>query len=310
LKSKIIKILIIGGTGFIGYHLSKRCLKNNWEVTSISTSKPKNDRLIKNVKYILCDISKKNLLKKKIKKNYDYVVNLGGYVDHSNKIKTFNSHYVGCKNLADIFIKKKITTFVQMGSSLENGNKNSPQTEAALTKTSRLRTVYSNAKLKSSIYLSNMYKKKKFPVVIFRLYLAYGPGQSMNRFLPIIINGCLKNKTFPTSHGRQMRDFIYIDDVIEAIMKSLTIKNAVGKILNLGTGKPQKLIKIINQIIKICKGGKADFGKVLIRNDEILNLYSNIRYTRSVLKWKPNTTFKKGLLKTINFYVKKNERFS
>jgi nucleoside-diphosphate-sugar epimerase len=132
----------------------------------------------------------------------------------------------------------------------------------------------------------------------------------MNRFLPIIINGCLKNKTFPTSHGRQMRDFIYIDDVIEAIMKSLTIKNAVGKILNLGTGKPQKLIKIINQIIKICKGGKADFGKVLIRNDEILNLYSNIRYTRSVLKWKPNTTFKKGLLKTINFYVKKNERFS
>ena len=306
MKSKIKKILIIGGTGFIGYHLSKRCLKKNWEVSSISISKPKNNRLIKNVKYILCDISKKNLLKKKIKKNYDYVVNLGGYVDHSKKMKTYNSHYVGCKNLADIFVKKKIITFVQMGSSLENGNRNSPQKETLLPKTSKLKTVYSNAKLKASIYLSNLYKKKKFPVVIFRLYLAYGPGQSINRFLPIIINGCLKNKTFPTSHGRQIRDFIYIDDVIDAIMKSLINKNAIGKILNLGTGKPQKLIKIINQIIRICKGGKADFGKISIRNDEILNLYSNIKYTRSVLNWKPNTTFKRGLQKTINFY-KKNE---
>lgn len=306
MNSKKKKILIIGGTGFIGYHLSKRCLKKNWEITSVSTSKPKNNRLVKNVKYIFCDIAKKSLLKKKIQKNYDYVVNLGGYVDHSSKIKTHKSHYVGCKNLADIFVKKNITTFVQMGSSLENGNKKSPQIEAPLPNISRLKTVYSNAKLMSSIYLANLYKKKNFPVVILRLYLAYGPEQNMNRFLPIIINGCLKHKTFPTSHGRQMRDFIYIDDVIEAIMKSLSAKNAIGKILNLGTGKPQKLIKIINQIIKVCKGGKADFGQVLIRNDEILNLFPDISYTRAILKWKPNTNFKKGLIKTINFY--KNQK--
>lgn len=306
MNSKKKKILIIGGTGFIGYHLSQKCLKKNWEITSVSTSKPKNNRLIKNVKYIFCDIAKKSLLKKKIQKNYDYVVNLGGYVDHSSKIKTHKSHYVGCKNLADIFVKKNITTFVQMGSSLENGNIKSPQIEAPLPNISRLKTVYSNAKLMSSIYLANLYKKKNFPVVILRLYLAYGPEQDMNRFLPIIINGCLKHKTFPTSHGRQMRDFIYIDDVIEAIMKSLSAKNAIGKILNLGTGKPQKLIKIINQIIKVCKGGKADFGKVLIRNDEILNLFPDISYTRAILKWKPNTNFKKGLIKTINFY--KNQK--
>ena len=156
----------------------------------------------------------------------------------------------------------------------------------------------------SSIYLSKLYKKKKFPVVIFRLYLAYGPGQNINRFLPIIINGCLGNKIFPTSHGRQLRDFIYIDDVIDAIIKSLRYKSSIGKILNLGSGKPKKLIEVINQIIKICKGGKAEFGKVLIRKDEILNLYPNIKETKKILNWKLKTNFTEGLIRTINFYKK------
>ena len=61
---------------------------------------------------------------KKIKTKYDYVVNLGGYVDHSNKTKTYNSHYIGCKN-REVF-KNRIKIFVQMGSSLEYGKNISP----------------------------------------------------------------------------------------------------------------------------------------------------------------------------------------
>ena len=53
------KILIIGGTGFIGYHLSKRCLKLNWAITSISLNRPKKKRKLKNIKYLRCNISKK-----------------------------------------------------------------------------------------------------------------------------------------------------------------------------------------------------------------------------------------------------------
>ena len=81
------RILIVGGTGFIGYHLALKATKKNWSVTSISSKPPKNLRFVSKVKYILCDIANKNLLKKKINKSFDYVVNLGGYVDHSNKKK-------------------------------------------------------------------------------------------------------------------------------------------------------------------------------------------------------------------------------
>ena len=59
----------MGGTGFIGYHLAKKSLKKGWEVTSISTNKPKKIRYLSKVKYLICDISKKKFLKKFIKKN-------------------------------------------------------------------------------------------------------------------------------------------------------------------------------------------------------------------------------------------------
>lgn len=101
------KILITGGTGFIGYHLAKKCLKLNWSVDSISTNLPKKIRKLKKVKYIKLDISKKLKIKKKLLSNYDYVVNLAGYVDHSNKNKTLRSHFNGCKNIAEFFFELK-----------------------------------------------------------------------------------------------------------------------------------------------------------------------------------------------------------
>ena len=182
------KILIIGGTGFIGYHLAKRCIKKGWNVTSISTHKPKKIRFISKVKYVVCDITKKEKLEKKISKKFNFVVNLGGYVDHSNKEKTFKSHYYGCKNLAEIFLKKNLKTFVQMGSSVEYGHFKSPQKEIIRCKPSLLKSIYGKAKLMSSNYLIKLYKDKNFPATILRLYLTFGPKQDTNRFIPIIIN--------------------------------------------------------------------------------------------------------------------------
>ena len=156
MKSKN-NILIVGGTGFIGYHLAKKSLKKGWKVTSISTKRPKQLTYLKKVKYIFCDITKKNSLKKSIRKNFNYVVNLGGYVDHSNRKKTLGSHYKGCKNLTEIFLKKKPTSFVQMGSSLEYGNTKSPQKEGAKCNP---KSIYGKAKLLSSKHLMNLFKCK------------------------------------------------------------------------------------------------------------------------------------------------------
>jgi len=297
-------ILIIGGTGFIGYHLAKKSLTKGWKVTSISSNKPKRKRYLKKVEYIICDITKKKLLKKIIKKPFKYVVNLGGYVDHSNKQKTFKSHYLGCKNIAEIFLNIPPVSFVQMGSSIEYGNQQSPQKESMKCNIKSIKSIYGKAKFLSTKYLMHLHKKKKFPTTVLRLYLAYGPKQDINRFLPTIITGCLKNKKFDCSEGVQLRDFVHVDDVVDSIIKSLKSSKARGQIINIGSGKPKKIKNIIQNVKKIINGGQPQFGKIKLRKDEILSLYPNISKAKKKINWKPKIVFINGLKSTIKYYAK------
>ena len=66
------KILIVGGSGFIGYHLAKKCLDYKWDVTSLSSRKPNKVRKLKKVNYKICDISKKKNNKKKRKRRLQF----------------------------------------------------------------------------------------------------------------------------------------------------------------------------------------------------------------------------------------------
>ena len=296
------KILITGGTGFIGYHLAKKCLKLNWSVTSLSTKNPTKIRKLKKIKYLISDISKKSDLKKIININYDYVVNLAGYVDHSRKKKTLYSHYNGCRNISEIFLRKKIKKFIQIGSSIEYGRNLSPQKEN-LNNTKTF-SIYGRAKLMSTNYLLSLYKKYSFPVSVLRLYLVYGPYQDRNRVIPIVIDNALKSKEFDCSLGTQFRDFVYIDDVVNGIIKSLKTKKNNGQIINLGSGKPIMIKDVILKICEIIGSGKPKFGKIKFRKDEIKNLYPSIVKAKKILNWTPKVKINLGLKKTINYYKK------
>ena len=234
------------------------------------------------------------------------MINLGGYVNHSIKKKTFESHYNGCKNLATFFLKKKVKRFIQLGSSVEYGNHKSPQTEDLYINENKLKSTYGKAKLKASKFLLRLSKMYDFPVTIIRLYLAYGPYQDTNRFLPILITNCLFKKNFPCSEGNQFRDFLYIDDLVDLIEKFLNEKKHLnGQIFNAGSGKPQKIKNIIKFVVKNLNGGVPEFGLVKLRKDEILRLYPNIKKLKKLINWKPKISFNKGLRKTIMYYEKK-----
>ncbi len=298
------KILITGGTGFIGYHLAKKCIRMGWDVTSLSKGKPNSIRKLKKVKYLIGDLTKKkdlNILKKK----FDYVVNAAGVVDHSSDKNVFKAHYLGCKNLANFFLKKKIKLFLQIGSCVEYGPQKSPQKEDFKSKIVNLKSMYSRGKFAATKYLIKLYKVYKFPVIVFRLYLNYGPNQDLNRFLPIIIDGCMKDKKFPCSSGIQYRSFTYIDDLVRAIIIALKKPQLSGNIFNIGNNKPVKIKKIIQYINKYVNKGTPLYGKVKFRKDEIKHLYPNISKANLLLNWQPKVSFSEGLTKTINYYQSK-----
>ena len=89
---------------------------------------------------------------------------------------------------------------------------------------------------------------------------------------------------------------------MDAILKSLTNKNARGQIINIGSGEPRIIKNIIEYIKKISKGGYPQFGKIKLRKDEILKVYPDINKAKNKINWKPKISFKKGLKVTIDSF--------
>ena len=118
-------------------------------------------------------------------------------------------------------------------------------------------------------------------------YFSFGSRLDLYRFLPIIIKGCIKNKKFPCSDGIQLRDFVHVYDVVDAIIKALTNKKARGQIINIGSGKPRKIRNVIEHVKKISKGGQPQYGTFKLRKFEILKLYPSIKKAKNKINWKP-----------------------
>ncbi len=299
------KLLVVGGTGFIGYHVITEAKKRGWEVTSISLGKPKSKRYHKNIKYIQVDFKDYKKLNKKIKNNFDYIVNAGGYGKHPNFDRSgkilFNSHYQGLLNLVKILSKKKIKKFVQIGSSAEYGSAISPQKENSKCFP---KTPYALAKFSCTNFLINFGQINNFPSTILRFFQVYGPKQDKNRILPQLIENCLEDRSFSVTKGQQMCDFCFIDDVVKAIFKTLTSKKSNGEIINIGLGKPIKIKNVIDKVHKIIKKGKPLYGKLNYKKNTNMKLYPNVTKAKKLLNWHPKIKFSEGLRLTIKSYTK------
>ena len=208
---------------------------------------------------------------------------------------------MGVKNLYDFFSSRnyKLKLFLQIGSSAEYGTTRSPHNENSKC---RPKMIYGQSKLKATNFLLKKFKEDAFPVCVFRFYQIFGPGQDLNRFIPIVINACKKNQNFPCSSGLQFRDFLFIGDAIEAIRKSLDNKKVIGKIINVASGKPIQLRKIINFIKAKIKGGQPLFGQIKLRKDEPIKIYSENKLAKKLLNWRIKNSFFKDLNNTLNNY--------
>lgn len=294
--------MVTGGSGFIGTHfISELQNKKKFNIYSLSQKKLKKEKQKKNVKYIFCKLQNKSELKKKLNFRLDFIVNLAGHINHKEIKKTYNTHYIGLKNLAEVFSKKKIKKFLQVGSSVEYGFLKSPQKEINKVSVSKIKSVYGRSKLLSTNYLLKLYKEKKFPVIILRPYLIYGPGQSLDRLIPITIFNCLKNNSFDCSSGKQIRNFMYVKDFAKMLYKFLFMK-INGEIFNIGSQRNYKVKFIINRIRSLIGKGNPKYGKIRLRKDEPLKLFPNLTKLKKFIKFRNETKIDKGLKNTINHY--------
>jgi len=295
------KVLVVGGEGFIGQHLIKKLCELQASVVSLGVMARIDSKAYD---YLSVDIRDKNMLASSLE-NYDfeYVFNLGGYIDHScyseRGRNVLDVHFVGLMNLLDQVCGPRLKCFVHVGSSDEYGNAPSPQNE---TMREAPISPYSAAKVAATHLFQALARSEKFPGVIVRPFLSYGPGQGLTRLIPQVINGCLKNISFPVSEGGQLRDFCYVEDIIEGMLLAGTSKSALGEVFNLASGEPVSVRDVIETVMDITGNGKPEWGAVKYRPSENMMLYADIAKAKKILKWQPKISLREGLLKTIDFY--------
>lgn len=293
------RLLVIGGTGFIGHHLL-RSTKDEWQVTSISLNPPSPQRFVRSVRYIKLDLTDFAAVKSFLVEDFDYVVNLGGYVDHmlykDGGQSVITAHFLALQNLIAILPRKSLKRFVHVGSSDEYGNLPAPQHEGFREDPI---SPYSMAKVASTHLLQMLHRTEGFPAVILRLFLVYGPHQDERRFLPQVVKACLRDDEFAASEGNQLRDFCHVRDVVQAIILALQTKDVEGQIFNIASGIPISIRSIIETVQNIVGGGKPRYGSLPYRVGENMALYANIQKAEKILRWCPVIAMKEGLQQII-----------
>jgi nucleoside-diphosphate-sugar epimerase len=298
-------LLILGGTGFIGKNLCEYARKKNFTVISASKNFPK--KKIAGISYFRFNLKNIKSLKNILKEKIDYVINCSGYINHkngkNNRKEMFLQHFDSVKKLVHILKKKKIKKFINLGSSDEYGNINSPIKEDAACKPL---TFYSFYKLCSAKFLSLMWKKNNFPATTLRLFLAYGPHQKKERVIPYIILKSIKKEKYFIYNGNQKKDFCHIDDICKAILKCLVNKKTNGEIINIASGVPITIKSIADRISKLTNFKGYSFLKKDYRKTENIKLWADIKKAEKIIGWKPKINLDTGLKKLILFYENNN----
>ena len=300
------KILVVGGRGFIGSHVTNSLLEAGAFVTTLSISEPKENTIPDNVKCLTADLRNPESLRNAIGgREFDYVINSAGYIDHalyfSGGRDLVEQHFIGTMNLLDAIKSPVLKGFVQLGSSDEYGLIEAPQKEA-----SREMPIspYAVAKVATTHLLQMLYRTENVPCAVIRLFLVYGPGQSYERFLPQVIRGCMAGEVIKTTEGMQLRDFCYIEDVVKAILMAMVTKEAHGKVINVASGRSITIRDMIGKVVSIIGRGEVAYGSIPYRIGENMGLYADVGLARKLLGWYPVTTLDEGLKKTIEWYYK------
>ena len=297
-------LLIIGGTGFIGKHLTCAAVKSGFQTIVLSLNEPNRENKVKGALYLQADLTNFNDLSNRLS-NIDikFVINLSGYIDHcsfsAGGDSVIDSHFTGVKNIVKVLDWGKLKRFIQIGSSDEYGNLQAPQNE---TMRESPISPYSFGKVASTQLLQMLNRTEGFPAVILRLFLVYGPSQDHKRFLPQVIRGCISGKSFPTSLGEQIRDFCYVDDVTKGVLMALMQDGINGEVINIASGVPVTIRKVTETVKGLIGQGDPLFGQIPYRRKENMTLYADISKANNVLNWKPEITLEDGILRTINFY--------
>lgn len=309
--------LVTGGAGFIGSTLCKRLLKENNKVVVIDNFCDYYDPKLKeeNIKEIVSnkkfklykeDIRDRDALKKIFdENNIDCVIHLAAMAGVRNSIENpilyqeVNS--IGTQNILEEMKNHNVKQLVFASSSSVYGNcTEMPQKETMSVDFAI--SPYAATKKAGEVMIHVYHKLYNMNAILLRFFTAYGPKQrpdlAINKFTKLI----LEDKEITMyGDGNTFRDYTYIDDIVDGIMKSIDYvqkNNEVYEIINLGSSNPIKLKEMIEIIGKELKK-RPKIKQIEMQQGDVDGTYADISKAKEILGYEPKTKFEDGIRKFI-----------
>jgi nucleoside-diphosphate-sugar epimerase len=307
------KILVTGGSGFIGGHLIPSLSDAGYDVYSLERYVTGRyvlggGRTVKTIFGDLCDLFATRKLVREIQP--DAVCHLAAIsavaysYDHPNEV--LETNFVGTVNLAECCLREvpHFKHFLFAGTSEEYGN----QDTFPIKETAELHpnSPYAVGKVAADKYLKYMHNAYGFPVTVLRNFNTYGRRDNAHFIVERTISQMLKGKVVSLGTPDPVRDFLYVDDHIDSYLRCLGNEKAIGQAFNFCTGRGVTIAQLVNLIKKLTNfKGEVVWNTIPKRPLDIAKLVGDYAKAEKLLGWKPKYELEKGLELTINFWKKK-----
>ena len=311
------KVLITGGTGFIGSHLSEFLTHKGYSVTCFDRYNPnynlgclEKSKYKNKMDFIFGDIRDYDSVFKAVKKS-DIVIHLAALIgipySYFSPLAYVKTNIEGTYNVLESCKNLNIKQIISTSTSETYGS----ATYVPMDEKHPLfaQSPYAASKISADHMALSYWNSFKLPIKIIRPFNTFGPRQSSRAIIPTIILQALNNKDIKLGNLKPTRDFLFIQNTIDAYYEIIKSKNFFGKIVNVGSGKEISIGQLVN-LIKKKLGSKS---KVIIENKRIRTANSEVDRlvcNNSLLKkntnWRVSKSFEKGLDETIEWFKNNN----
>ena len=304
-----MKILVTGGTGFIGNHLCRRllqeanyviCLDNNFtgSMSNIQDLLPN-----PNFEFIRHDITLPIYIE--VEQIYHLACPASPKAYQFNSIKTIKTNVLGTMNALGIAKRTNSRILLTSTSEIYGDPKISPQVEEywGNVNTIGIRSCYDEGKRIAETLMMEYHRNHNVDIRIARIFNTYGPKMDKcdGRVVSNFINQCLENKDIEVyGDGSQTRSFCYVDDTVDGLIKLMNNTETIGPI---NIGNPYEMT--IKQLADLLKGMIQTESKIIYKelpSDDPMKRKPDITKANTILGWEPIVKLEDGLSRTIDYF--------
>ncbi|MBI5603283.1 MAG: NAD(P)-dependent oxidoreductase [Deltaproteobacteria bacterium] len=299
------KVLVTGANGFLGAHLVQKLLKKGYQVLAAHRPDSSLQRLkpfLNEVEQVELELNENPSIKNVFNRNRpEIVIHCAAYgVNYSDQDikKALSVNVSGTLELIKAASHFNISRFLHIGSCFEYGDKKFPVKESDLLEPTG---IYGATKASATLLAMTLSRQLSVPLAIIRPFGLWGPMEEEHRLVPLVIKYCLSNQPLPLTGGKQIRDYLYVEDAASMIIALVEGSGFPSyEIVNLGTGIPVTLKAFILTIAGLFqKEHLMGFGRIPYRPTEMWYLVADTTKWQRLIGEYKRTTIAEGIEKVL-----------